>query len=175
MTHESLTPISKTCKRSTSCIWRIGNARKDSFFQLSSLSVKHDLTQNHEGWRALPRCSITPPLCCIACLYRICSAQHVKCGCSQHREQKWTHQLYSQVFLFLPTPGIQLLKATQHTDKHQAKHPGWLSPTENPTRSAATEHFRNLALVVNPNENHENLTLKVVSFKGTVSPDLNTR
>lgn len=60
---------------------------------------------------------------------------------------------------------MQFLKAAQHTDKHQAKHPGWLSPTENPTRSAAMEHFRNLALVVNPNENHENLTLKAVNFK----------
>jgi len=66
---------------------------------------------------------------------------------------------------------MYFLKTAQHLDRHQAKYPGWLSPVENPTRSAAMEHFENLALVVNPNEN---LTLKV-SFKGTASLDLNTR
>lgn len=73
--------------------------------------------------------------------------------------------------MVLPTPRIHFLKTAQHPDRHQAKHPGWLSLVENPARSAAVEHFENLALVVNP---IENLTLKV-SFKGTASPDLNTR
>lgn len=48
--------------------------------------------------------------------------------------------------------GIHFLKTAQHPDRHQAKYPGWLSPVENPTVSAAVERFESLALAVNPNE-----------------------
>lgn len=56
--------------------------------------VKHDLTQNHKGWRALPVYSIIPGSqtgsCCAQCF--------VTCRGGQHREQNWTYPLISKIF-----------------------------------------------------------------------------